>query len=135
MKIMNPWEFIAQDIIKNGRFKNTKEFDKIFGLNERLNKAVWLSTPTFEERFCRRSISNRKERGAAEYGAKNWLKRRHSFSTEQLDSIFDEFWDGDVSVPSQTFFTVVTISYLVKQQSILELRKELEVLMKEYDVK
>ncbi|WOE75216.1 hypothetical protein [Alterisphingorhabdus coralli] len=123
--MIGPYDYIRAKLDKGERYSSemAAEIKDRFSLSSLGAKSLWLSTPEFQEEYCRNRIKDSQERGGSEYGNRHWLKRNFNLSEAELDEIFFDIWNNPKDRVSTKFLDALTPERIAETQLVDEGRQ------------
>lgn len=107
-------------------------FAKRHGLSQGAVKALWLTSPIFEERFIRERIGKAIARNGARTGHYIFIKRRYKFTQEQAERLADDIWENPKTV-SKVFYDLLDWKKLVQCRLIEDAQEEVLQIHADYE--
>lgn len=89
------------------------DFHRRYGLIRGETKALWLATPTFEERLCRERIAAAVVRKGNRSGHYIYMQRRLKLSDEDTKRLVDDMWENPDKV-SKIFYELFDWERLIE---------------------
>ena len=95
--------------------KIPNHFGKRYGLKHGDVKALWLTTPVFEERFLRKRIGEAVARNGSRTGHYLYTRRRYKISEAQAKKLVDDMW-ANQTTESKVFYELFDRDKLVEHR-------------------